>query len=160
MRDLQDRTLIERIAYCYHTLAGEPLPCPDTVDDRADWLDKQAPYSLLAHGNTADPCFIYANHTALDCFGYTREAFLRLPSRLSAASPDRQARQLMLQRLATEGIVYGYSGERIPRQGEPFTIYNGVIWQLTDDKGIPWGQGALFWLSPEASLHSPARSAR
>lgn len=152
MNNLQDRALIERIAHCYQQLNGAPLPGPATVSDRAYWLHQEAPYSLLAHDGTADPRFIYANQCALSCFKYSRAEFLQLPSRLSAASPDRQERQRMLDRLAAEGIVHGYSGVRITRQGEPFHIYNGAIWQLTDDKGERWGQGALFWLSPQEGV--------
>lgn len=147
MCDGVDRLMIERIAWCYENLAGAPLPCIEKADDWVRWLDKSAPYSLLAHSNAADPHFIYANHFAQKCFGYTREEFLLLPSRKSAASPDREARQKMLSRLNTEGIVKGYSGERITHSGARFTIFDGVIWQLTDEKGMNWGQGALFWLT-------------
>lgn len=149
---LQDRALIERIADCYQDLAGVPLPRPEKVTDIAQWLHDSAPYSLLAHNNSADPCFIYANQSALACFKYSREEILQLPSRLSAATPDQQERRHMLMRLGSEGIVSGYSGIRITRQGEPFNIYQGVIWQLTDEKGAFWGQAALFWLTPEKYL--------
>ncbi|HBV9912385.1 MEKHLA domain-containing protein [Klebsiella aerogenes] len=153
MENPLDRALIERIERCYQKLSGALLPCPDATPDRVKWLHEDAPYSLLAHGNAPDPFFIYANRCALRCFRYTREEFLRLPSRLSAASPDRQKRQRMLERLTTEGIVFGYSGLRITRLGESFNIYDGIVWQLTDDDGVSWGQGALFWLSPRTTGH-------
>lgn len=152
MTILQDRALIERIAECYQHLAGAPLPCPENVSDIARWLDESAPYSLLAHGKSADPCFIYANQSALECFKYSREEILQLPSRLSAATPDQQERQNMLMRLNTEGIVLGYTGTRITRDGEAFNIYQGVIWQLTDRQGMLLGQAALFWLFPEQNI--------
>ncbi|MCS3429941.1 MEKHLA domain-containing protein [Klebsiella sp. BIGb0407] len=149
MTIFQDRALIERIADCYLQRAGVPLPSPENVSDLASWLDDSAPYSLLAHDSSADPRFIYANQSALKCFKYSREEMLQLPSRLSAATPDQQERQSMLMRLKTEGIVFGYSGVRITRQGEAFNIYQGVIWQLTDKEGKSLGQAALFWLTPE-----------
>lgn len=155
MAILQDRTLIERIAACYQHLAGVPLPQPENVGDLARWIDESAPYSLLAHGKSADPCFIYANQSALRSFKYSREEILLLPSRLSAATPERQERQNMLTRLNTEGIVFGYSGIRITREGEAFNIYRGVIWQLTDRQGMSLGQAALFWRSPEQGLNDP-----
>lgn len=151
MNNFSERELIGRIALCYQKLSGEPLPGLGTVADRIRWLHHEAPYSLLAHNGGADPHFIYANECALKCFKYSREEILRLPSRLSAASPDQQERQRMLESLTTKGIVHGYSGMRITSQGESFRIYNGVIWQLNDDDGCSWGQAALFWPSPQES---------
>jgi hypothetical protein len=151
MDNFSDRTLIERIDRCYQQLSGKPLPSPAGIAKRLWWLHQEAPYSLVAHGKGPDPHFIYANEYALRCFKYSREAFLQLPSRLSAASVDRPERQRMLNSLAANGIVSGYSGTRLTCQGEPFTIYDGVLWQLKDNEGLIWGQAALFWLSPEAS---------
>ncbi|QCT21675.1 MEKHLA domain-containing protein [Jejubacter calystegiae] len=148
MNHFPDRALIERIGQCYQKLSGKPLPGPDNVADRAWWLHDKAPYSLLAHDGGDDPHFIYANECALRCFKYSREEMLRLPSRLSAAGSEQQERQQMLDGLTNSGIVSGYSGVRTTRQGESFKIYNGVIWQLKNEDGVLWGQGALFWLSP------------
>ena len=151
MHDFLDRPLIERIEICYKMMSGRPLPGPDRITDREWWLHYTAPYSILAHNGGADPHFIYANEFALRCFKYSREEMLSLPSRLSAAAPDQQERQKMLSGLASKGIVHGYSGVRVTRQGASFSIHNGVIWQLKNDDGTLWGQAAFFWLSPEES---------
>lgn len=149
MSEFTDKALIERINFCYKEISGKTLPCPKTITDENWWLHHAAPFSLLAHSWGADPQFIYANECALKCFKYSREEILRLPSRLSAASPEQQERQQVLSKLESKGIVRGYSGMRITSQGELFRIYNGVIWQLKNNDGTFWGQGAIFWLSPD-----------
>lgn len=130
----------------FRALSGRPLPSPLGVPDRQVWLDRDAPYSLLAHNTKEeDPHFIYANQRALDCFKYTMEEILTLPSRLSAAEGDRAERQRLLNDVKRDGIAYDYSGPRIDRNGKSFMIYDGVVWQLKHDDGTIWGQAALFW---------------
>jgi len=150
MREFPDRQLIMSIDLGYQKVSGKPLPGPQTLSDRLWWLHHQAPYSILAHNADNDPLFIYANLCALTCFDYSREALLQLPSRLSVAAFAQPERQRLLDGLANKGIVYGYSGVRITREGKSFNIYNGAIWQLRNNEGKLWGQAALFWLSPDS----------
>ncbi|WP_181375135.1 MEKHLA domain-containing protein [Pectobacterium carotovorum] len=154
MHSFPDRALIHCIDLDYQKLSGKLLPSPKNLTDRSWWLHHEAPYSILAHNNDSDPHFIYANQCALKCFEYSREEILQLPSRLSAAASEQQERQQLLDVLANKDIIHGYSGVRITREGKTFNIYNGVIWQLKNDDGELWGQGALFWLSPNASEHN------
>ncbi|MCU8059120.1 MEKHLA domain-containing protein [Shewanella sp. SM34] len=154
MINFPDKTLIKHIDIDYQKLSGKPLPSPKNLTDRSWWLHHEAPYSILAHNTDIDPYFIYANQYALECFEYLREEISRLPSRLSTPVSEQQKRQLLLDELTNKGIVHGYSGVRITRTGKSFNIYNGAIWQLKDSDGKLWGQGALFWLSPNGSEHN------
>jgi len=137
--------LLKKIDNCFLNLNGNYLPCPYGIADRYEWLHEKAPYSILAHNTDADPHFVYANEYALSCFKYSREEMLSLPSRLSAAEQDRAERQRLLQIVTRDGIAYNYEGPRVDKQGNFFTIYDGILWQLTEDNGEVWGQGALFW---------------
>lgn len=154
MNSFSERALIERIEASYQKITGQPLPSPQQYSDRIWWLHHEAPYSILAHAGGPDPVFIYANQCALQCFQYSREQILQLPSRLSAATLDQQARQVILDSLAIKGIVQGYTGMRVNSKGEFFPIYDCEIWQLKDDADVLWGQAALFW--PTAA-EGPAR---
>lgn len=141
--------LIEIDRY-FTLLNGEPLAVPQGIRNRLEWLHQHAPFGILAHNAKADPHFIYANQTALDCFKYSNEEILRLPSRLSAAPDDRAERQRLLDEVQRQGIAYDYRGTRIDKMNNPFTIYDGIIWQLGDpatEQGV-WGQAACFFYQP------------
>lgn len=137
--------LLQKMDNCFLKLHGSSLPCPSDISDRYSWLHEKAPYSLLAHNTDADPHFVYANEYALSCFKYNPEEMLCLPSRLSAAEQDRAERQQLLEVVTRDGIAYGYEGPRVDKNGKFFKIYDGILWQLTNDDGSVWGKGALFW---------------
>jgi PAS domain-containing protein len=110
----------------------------------AVWLYEQAPFVVLAHNTDPDPIFIYANEAAQRCFGYSWEQFLMLPSRLSAEPADQAARQALLDAVAKNGFMRGYSGVRVAKSGARFHIEDGIVWELLDPDGVRRGQAATF----------------
>lgn len=106
-----------------------------------EWLDV-APFGLVSHGAEADPVFNYANHTALQLFGMTWEAFTRMPSRLSAGPVEREARARLLERVSRDGFIDDYAGIRVAADGRRFMIEQAMVWDLQDDSGQPYGQAA------------------
>ena len=125
----------------YARIVGKPL-IPPGKD--ADWLYREAPFVVLAHGTEQDPKFIYANQAAQACFEYSWEEFLALPSRLSAEAPDQAKRQKLLDEVARTGFLSGYSGLRVAKSGRRFVIDDGVVWELIDRSGTRHGQAATF----------------
>jgi PAS domain-containing protein len=147
---VQNDTLIRQINENFLRLSGKPLYAPPVASDAAvadvhQWLHEEAPYGILAHNIDADPRFIYANRHALASFKYTPDEILAVPSRQSASEQDRPERQRMLEIVLRDGIVYNYSGPRVDKYGNSFTIYDGIVWQLRNTNGEVWGQAALFW---------------
>ncbi|NLR77116.1 MEKHLA domain-containing protein [Chitinophaga eiseniae] len=142
-------SLIAQIDQNFLNRNGKGLPTPSGITARTQWLHEEAPYSILAHGTGTDPHFIYANQFALSCFKYNTAELLQLPSRLSAAPQDRSERERLLQDVSLNGIAYHYTGPRVDKYGNTFTIYDGVVWRLTNPDGSPFGQAALFWLHDE-----------
>jgi hypothetical protein len=122
-------------------LVGHPLVPPGKD---AGWLYRDAPFVVLAHDTGADPTFIYANKPAQACFGYSWDEFLSLPSRLSAEAPDRAARQALLDAVAQNGFMTGYTGVRVAKSGRRFIIEEGIVWELIDRAGVRHGQAATF----------------
>lgn len=112
------------------------------VDSR--WLYESAPFALLAHDRSEDPCFIYANKTAQACFGYDWGEFVGMPSRLSAEAPDREERQRLLDSVSAKGFIDNYRGLRIAKSGRRFWIEDAVVWQLVRSDGEHVGQAAMF----------------
>ena len=110
----------------------------------ADWLYREAPFVVVAHGTDQDPKFIYANKAAQKCFEYSWEEFMSLPSRLSAEAPDRAERQSLLDEVARNGFLSGYRGLRVAKSGRRFIIEDGVVWELRDRDGMRHGQAATF----------------
>jgi PAS domain-containing protein len=125
----------------YARLVGTPLLPPGRD---ATWLYREAPFVVLAHGPDSDPHFIYANKAAQDCFGYSWEEFLALPSRLSAETQDQGERQRLLDQVQRDGFMSGYRGVRVAKSGRRFIIADGVVWELIDKQGTRHGQAATF----------------
>ncbi len=125
----------------YARLVGAPL-VPEGAD--ANWLYREAPFVVLAHGTDPDPDFIYANEAAQACFEYSWEEFLGLPSRLSAEPADQAKRQMLLGQVAQNGFFAGYSGIRVAKSGRRFRIEDGIIWELIDRDDVRHGQAATF----------------
>ncbi|GAB7036841.1 MULTISPECIES: MEKHLA domain-containing protein [Catenuloplanes] len=132
------RTIEATLADSFTRVVGERL-LPDglTGAAAATWL-YEAPFGLLAQDDAADPRFVYANRTAQRLFGYDRDEFVGLPSRLSAAAQDRAARAAFLESVRSQGFVRGYRGLRVGRDGRPFWIADVTVWNLEA------GQAALI----------------
>jgi hypothetical protein len=141
----EDPSFIQMLTESYRRFVGEPL-APENVasHDVARWLYEDAPFALLAHDASSDPLFIYGNAEAQRKFEYTWEELIHLPSRLSAAKPEREARDRFLQDVARYGYVAGYGGIRVAKSGRRFRIENATVWQLIDREGVVRGQAAIL----------------
>ncbi|MGE4304354.1 MAG: MEKHLA domain-containing protein [Novosphingobium sp.] len=132
---------IALIAESYERLLGFSLF--DSADDvvAALWA---LPKAIVAHGTEADPIFFFGNAAALTAFEADTDAFVRMPSRLSAEVPLREERQALLDRVTANGFIDDYAGVRISAQGRRFRIGPAVVWNLIDAKGHRHGQAACF----------------
>ena len=140
----RDPTFAALLADSYRRLVGQPLATVPAEADLATWLYEAAPFCLLAHDTQPDPVFVYANRAAQRRFGYDWDAFVTLPSRLSAEAPNRAERQRLLEAVARDGFIADYRGLRIAKSGERFFIEQAVVWELRDDAGTRHGQAAVF----------------
>lgn len=129
----------------YQRLTGRQLieqaPADSVALRSAVW---NAPRAIVAHGTEGDPVFFYGNRLALQLFEMDFGEFVRLPSRLSADPVAQEARVMLLEKVARQGYVDGYSGMRIARSGRRFMITDATVWNLVDDNGIHAGQAAEF----------------
>lgn len=143
---MKNDNLLKCINDSFKELTGQDLPMPTEHTELLGWLDESAPYSLLAHNIDPDPSFIYANSKALNTFGYSQKEMLNLKSKFSASEIDREARSQLLKTVKEKGIATNYNGPRVNKDGSMFTIYNGMVWVVTDEHKNEIGQAALFWL--------------
>lgn len=138
-------TLLNAIDQSLYNLTGLPLPSPKELPNRFAWIHIHSDYALLAHSHTEEPVFIYANELALQTFNYDQNEFLGMPSKKSASAIHQSERAHQLAGVEKRDIVFGYEGVRVDKLGQPFHIYDGIIWNINDADGHPLGQAALFW---------------
>jgi len=101
-----------------------------------------APMVVLAHDGGDDPRFIYANQVAQTLWGYQWDAFLGMPSRLSAPPDQRVERAGLLAQGRAAGIVTARDLVRITGDGRRFVIAEVALWNL-DVVGVR-GQAATY----------------
>lgn len=106
---------------------------------------------VLSHDGGDDPVFIYANHAAAALWRMPIEELIGMPSRLSAPPERREERAGMLADAASIGVLRGYSGERIAKDGTRFVIEDACLWSVDGYPDRP-GQAVVFsrWRSVEA----------
>ncbi|MBC1501232.1 MEKHLA domain-containing protein [Listeria weihenstephanensis] len=137
--------MLRLIEQSYEHWTRKKLPTPSIMEEeRLRWLDEQSPYGLLVQNNNEEPLFIYANKQAQIIFGYSLEEFLSTPSRKSAPPQMQRDRECLLEKVTTQGILMGYHGTRVDKQGMLFEIKNGMIWNLISKSGETIGMAALI----------------
>lgn len=131
---------VDLLGASLNALTGKSFPGINNNNAEAVF---NADFALLSHNTAADPTFNYANRTALDLFELDWSALLSLPSRYSAESGERGAREAFMQRVREHGFVDDYSGVRISSRGQRFMIKQAVVWNVVVD-GVIHGQAAMF----------------
>jgi PAS domain-containing protein len=108
--------------------------------------DAQALFDLdaviLSHDGGDDPHFVYANQAAADLWRMPVSELIGLPSRLSAPPEHQASRASMLKDAAGAGVLRGYSGERIAKDGTRFMIEDATLWTVDYPQGP--GQAVVF----------------
>ncbi|MEV4350294.1 MEKHLA domain-containing protein [Actinoplanes sp. NPDC049596] len=139
-----DVRMLNLLLDSYLKLTGKELvPAGRRGPAAAKWL-YEAPLGVLMHDTSPDPLFIYANRTALRLFGYGRDEFIGLPSRLSAGEQDRETRDRLMASVLRDGYTDGYSGPRIRKDGTQFQIEVSSIWNVLDPDAAIVGQAAMI----------------
>lgn len=139
----------------YARLLGRELVAPGTPAERARAL-YEAPFVVVSHDTSPDPVFNYANLAAQRLFELDWDAFVTLPSRLSAGPVHRDERARLLAQVTKDGYIDDYAGIRVAKSGRQFRIERAVVWNLTDTLGRYAGQAAVFsdWtdLPPQSGM--------
>lgn len=127
----------------YERLLRAPLVTHDDGVRRARAL-YEAPFVVVSHDTAGDPVFNYANLAAQRLFELEWDAFVRLPSRLSAGPVHRDERARLLDIVARQGYIEDYAGIRVASSGRQFRIEAATVWNLAHRDGAPAGQAACF----------------
>ena len=97
---------------------------------------------VLSHDGGADPRFVYANLAAARLWRMDVDELVGMPSRLSAPPNHRDERQAMLQQAAQDGVLHGYAGTRVAKDGTLFVIEDATLWTVDYPHGS--GQAVVF----------------
>ena len=97
---------------------------------------------VLSHDGGEDPHFIYANQAAADLWRMPVRELIGMPSRLSAPPEHQASRATMLKDAAGSGVLTGYAGERIAKDGTRFMIEDATLWTVDYAQGA--GQAVVF----------------
>ena len=108
----------------------------DPLDDAKRLLAYEA--IVLSHDAGVDPRFVYANSAAASLWRMSIEDMIGMPSRLSAPADARDDRARMLSDASRDGVLSGYSGERVASDGTKFQIMDATLWTVD---GYPDGPG-------------------
>ena len=134
----------ERLRHAFHALTGRDLIDPALSPEAAATALFHAPFVILSHDTAPDPILTYGNLTALNLFALTWEELTKMPSRLTAETPNRAERARLLAEVTARGFIDNYSGVRISSTGQRFLIEQATVWNLSDAEGRPCGQAATF----------------
>lgn len=138
-----DTAILRAILTSYADRVGTEL-IPRSGDDLLDSqaLDSSA-MVILCHDGGADPVFVYANEAAATLWRMSVTELIGLPSRMTAPAEHQEQRHDALSTAMSAGVLFGYSGERIARDGTRFMIRHAVLWTVDGLAGGP-GQAAMF----------------
>jgi MEKHLA domain len=103
-----------------------------------------ADFYLLSHNCAADPILNYGNHRVLELWEISWTELTKMHSRETAKSSDRASRSAIMQQVAAQNYVRGYSGVRVSKTGREFRILDVTIWNLFTRDGKFYGQAAWF----------------
>ncbi|MEQ8232016.1 MAG: MEKHLA domain-containing protein [Gammaproteobacteria bacterium] len=137
-------THVARLLDSHARLTGRALHGAGRCDAAGARAVYDADYALLSHGHGTDPCFDYANRTALALFELDWATLLATPSRASAEPGDQAAREAFMRAVREQGYASGYSGVRISARGRRFLIEDATVWNVIDVDGTYHGQAASF----------------
>jgi hypothetical protein len=134
----------ERIIASWRHWIGSHLIDPNLPMVKRAWQLFDSPFAVLSHDAATDPLLNYANRTALALFEFSWDELIRTPSRLTAETIHRDARDVLLAQVSQRGYIDDYQGVRISRTGRRFLIGQATVWNLIDGNGVPCGQAASF----------------
>lgn len=104
----------------------------------------EAPFAVLSHEPGANPRFNYVNRAAQRLFAMNWSEMIGMHSKFSTTPDHQEDRNGLLREVANRGVVEGYRGIRISRDGRRFVISDTLAWNLIGPDGRIIGLAAKF----------------
>jgi len=135
----------ELIISSYHRWTGKDLVKQERSGEGIYRALYKAPYGVVSHNTEDDPIFNYGNQTALRLFEMDWPEFTKLASRKSAEPVNRAERERLINHVSKQGFIDDYRGVRISSSGKRFMIEDATVWNIVDERGVYYGQAAVFY---------------
>ena len=101
-------------------------------------------FALLTHRGDENAMLNYGNQFGQNLWDCSWDELTSAPSSATAPAQDRQSRDGLLEKVATQNVVSGYEGRRISFKGRLFLIQDVTVWRLLDRNDVSFGVGAFF----------------
>ena len=135
----------ERLLSSFQRLTGKSLiPAGITGNDCYKAL-YDAEFPVLSHNSEADPKLNYSNAAGMAQFEISWEELIKLPSRYTAEPQTQDERNRLLKAVTENGFIDDYQGVRISAKGNRFFVETAIVWNVIDEEGVYWGQGAVLY---------------
>ncbi len=135
----------ERLLSSFLRLTGKSLiPECTPSNERAKAL-YDAEYPVLSHNSDEDPILNYSNAKGMEQFEISWEELAILPSRFTAEPQTQEERNRLLKAVTENGFIDDYQGVRISAKGNRFMVEDAIVWNVIDEDGVYWGQGAVLY---------------
>ncbi len=135
----------ERLLSSFQRLTGKSL-IPEGITGTERW---KALYDLLhpvlSHNAEADPKLNYSNAAGMERFEINWEELIETPSRYTAEPQIQEERDRLLKAVTENGFIDDYQGVRISAKGNRFFVEKAIVWNIVDEEGTYWGQGAVLY---------------
>lgn len=145
----QENSYLSEHAYLmissYHRWTGKYLVQQEQSGEDIYRALFKAPYGVVSHNTEDDPIFNYGNQTALRLFEMDWSEFTNLASRKSAEPVNRAERERLIAHVTKHGFIDDYRGVRISSTGKRFMLEDATVWNITDERGVYYGQAAVFY---------------
>lgn len=101
-------------------------------------------FCLLCHRGDDAATLNYGNARVLNLWDCDWDRLVTMSSAATAPPDDRAERDLLMQAVARDDFVRGYSGRRLSTSGQLFMIEDVTVWRLLDRSGDSFGVAAFF----------------
>lgn len=135
----------ERLLSSFERLTGKFLIPEDTPSDERAKALYDAEYPVLSHNSNEDPLLNYSNAKGMEQFEISWEELAILPSRYTAEPQTQEERNRLLKAVTENGFIDDYQGVRISAKGNRFMVEDAIVWNVIDEDGVYWGQGAILY---------------
>ena len=140
----------ERLLSSFQRLTGKSLIPEGLISDGLSGNERykalyDSEYPVLSHNADADPLLNYSNAKGMEQFEISWDELVKTPSRYTAEPQTQEERNRLLKAVTDNGFIDDYQGVRISAKGNRFMVEDAIVWNVVDEDGVYWGQGAVLY---------------
>ncbi|MFY0678744.1 MAG: MEKHLA domain-containing protein [Neptuniibacter sp.] len=140
----------ERLLSSFQRLTGKSLIPEGLISEGLSGSERykalyDSEYPVLSHNADSDPLLNYSNAKGMEQFEISWDELVKTPSRYTAEPQTQEERNRLLKAVTDNGFIDDYQGVRISAKGNRFMVEDAIVWNVIDEDGVYWGQGAVLY---------------